>query len=200
MYSQLLLAKASSLAPWFGPHLQRNIYLSLLHTESGTKIPESQLKAALLRRATEDIHRIVAIRQQKPALTQLLQRGSVGDELWQRFLRAEKEIEEELKDVVNEANGFQPGWGQIIFQTANEIANNQMARKRMEELQSQVDAEKEWWEKKKAITREEFMKELETEKPTASTSKGSDDDGVLVEAGGPAAAQQTGKKKKKGKH
>lgn len=32
----------------------------------------------------------------------LLQRGSVGDDLWQRFLRAEKEMEDEVRDVVNE--------------------------------------------------------------------------------------------------
>lgn len=34
----------------------------------------------------------------------LLQRGSVGDDLWQRFLRAEKEMEEEVKDVVSEVS------------------------------------------------------------------------------------------------
>ena len=32
----------------------------------------------------------------------LLQRGSVGDDLWQRFVRAEKEMEEEVRDVVAE--------------------------------------------------------------------------------------------------
>ena len=99
-----LAAKAASLAPWFDPHVQRNIYLSLRHLEpeSGAKVPESVLKAALLRRATEDIHRLIGIRNQKQALATLLQRGSVGDELWQRYQRAEKEIEEELKDVVTE--------------------------------------------------------------------------------------------------
>ena len=55
-----------------------------------------------MRRAVEDIHRIIQIRNAKPALQTLLQRGSVGDELWQRFLRAEQEIEEEVKDVVSE--------------------------------------------------------------------------------------------------
>lgn len=95
------VAKAQSLEPWFPQHLQRNIYLSLLHMEN-PKVPDSILKAALLRRATEDIHRIVQIRNAKQALQVLLQRGSVGDDLWQRFQRAEKEIEEELRDVVNE--------------------------------------------------------------------------------------------------
>jgi translocation protein SEC66 len=73
-----------------------------MHMEDGAKVPESVLKAALVRRAIEDIHRIIEIRNAKQALTSLVQRGSVGDDLWQRFLRAEKEIEEELRDVVNE--------------------------------------------------------------------------------------------------
>ena len=71
------------------------------------KAPDSVLKAALLRRATEDIHRIVQVRNAKQALQVLLQRGSVGDDLWQRFQRAEKEIEEELRDVVNEVRCMQ---------------------------------------------------------------------------------------------
>jgi len=89
------------------------VYYSLLHLEqpqSGGKekkapaVPETVLKAALLRRATEDINRIMAIRDQKQALALLLQRGSVGDDLWQRFLRAEKEMEAEIRDVVQEVS------------------------------------------------------------------------------------------------
>lgn len=108
-------ANSATLEPWFPTHLQRNVYLSLLHMDpsdpsstpedakkSLSNIPDGIIKAALLRRAVEDIHRIISIRNSKPALQALLQRGSVGDELWQRFLRAEKEIEEEVKDVVSE--------------------------------------------------------------------------------------------------
>lgn len=103
-----LTARSTSLEPWFGPHVQRNIYLSLLHLEpqpgqeKATPVPDSIIKAALIQRACEDIKRILAIRSAKQPLNQLLQRGSVGDELWQRLLRAEKEIEAELKDVVEE--------------------------------------------------------------------------------------------------
>jgi translocation protein SEC66 len=91
--------------------MQRNIYLSLLHEEPAEgqektpKVPESLLRAALLRRAVEDIHRIIQIRSAKQACSTLLQRGSVGDDLWQRFQRAEKEMEEELRDVVMEVCG-----------------------------------------------------------------------------------------------
>lgn len=117
-------AESANLAPWFPPHLQRNIYLTLLHLEpeasggdgqekKAPKVPDSVLRAALLRRAVEDIHRIIQIRSAKQACGALLQRGSVGDDLWQRFLRAEKEMEEELRDVVMEVSGFSRGFGVI---------------------------------------------------------------------------------------
>ena len=103
LYRKRQQASAAALEPWFPTHVQRNIYLTLLHQDE-PKIPDNILKAALLRRATEDIHRIVQIRNAKNALQVLLQRGSVGDDLWQRFQRAEKEIEEELRDVVQEVS------------------------------------------------------------------------------------------------
>jgi translocation protein SEC66 len=116
LYRKRKLAKAASLEPWFPAHKQRDIYLSLLHLDPSeasdggdgekklSKVPDSVLKAALMQRALEDIRRIVQLRNSKPALQTLLQRGSVGYELWQRFERAEKEMEEEVKDVVNEVS------------------------------------------------------------------------------------------------
>lgn len=167
LYRKRKTAKATSLEPWFPPHLQRNIYYSLvsLEPQPGQEkvptVPDSVLKAALLRRATEDIHRIMQIRSSKQALATLLQRGSVGDDLWQRFQRAEAETEDELRDVVNEANAFSPNWGPTIFQSAHEMANNAALRKRIDDLQSQTQSEKEWWEQRRATIQTEFMKELD---------------------------------------
>ncbi|TPR09616.1 Transferase family protein [Aspergillus niger] len=137
LYRKRKARKSLSLEPWFPPHTQRDIYFSLLHLDpsasndnkgTGKKppssVPDSVLKSALLRRAIEDIKRVMALRTQKGALAMLLQRGSVGDDLWQRFLRAEKEMEDEVRDVVAEANAYVPGWGQTIFQSANEMLNN----------------------------------------------------------------------------
>ncbi len=70
--------------------------------EKAPKVPDSVIRAALLRRAVENIRRIIQVRTSKQALNTLLQKGSVGDDLNQRFLAAEKEIEEELRDVVSE--------------------------------------------------------------------------------------------------
>ncbi|KEZ44411.1 Translocation protein sec66 [Scedosporium apiospermum] len=193
IYRKRKATQAANLEPWFGPHLQRNIYLSLLHMEpengdekSEKKIPDNVLKAALLRRAVEDINRLVQIRTAKQAITSLLQKGSVGDDLWQRFQRAEKEMENELRDVVMEANGLAPNWGQFIFQSANEIAVNVQFRKRLEEIQGKVASEKEWWEKRRATLETELLNDEEAEK--SSTGKpSSEDSAVLVDPGTPSA-------------
>ncbi|KAK5704748.1 Translocation protein S66 [Elasticomyces elasticus] len=241
-YRKRQLAKAAKLEPWFPSHRQRDIYLSLLHLDPSEqadagekalsklpdKVPDSVLKAALLQRALEDIKRIVQLRQAKPALQTLLQRGSVGDDLWKRFLTAEQEMEAEVKDVVNEANAFSDNWGQVIFQSANEMNQNLLIKQRLAEIQETLQAEKAWWEKKRKGVQEEFLKangvavgeaakEDETEpksdgevvsgKPVeapgpAKKNGSSDEDAVIVEAGGPSAQAQGaggGKGKKKGK-
>ncbi|KAL8784473.1 MAG: hypothetical protein Q9213_003944 [Squamulea squamosa] len=202
LYRKRKAAKSSTLEPWFGPHLQRDIYLSLLHIEpepgkeKSPAVPDGVLKAALLQRAVEDIRRILEVRNAKQALSNLLQRGSVGDDIWQRFLRAEKEIEAELRDVVEEANALQSGWGQTIFQSANEMHHNAILREKLNAIQAQGKSDREWWQHEKASIQSRFMKELEdgekvNTKPAttlAGDKIGSDEDTVLVESGGPAAS------------
>lgn len=202
IYRRRKAVQSASLSPWFPPHLQRNVYLSLLHMEpepgsdKPQKVPDTVLRAALLRRAVEDIHRIIQIRTGKQACQSLLQRGSVGDDLWQRFLRAEKEMEDELRDVVMEANALVPNWGQIIFQTANAIAANELLRTKLDAVQDKAAAEKAWWEKRKAslgpandtASTDDDEKIKGPSSPTA-TSKTSEDDTVLVDT--PAAEPVT---------
>lgn len=187
IYRKRKAAQSVNLEPWFGPHLQRNIYLTLLHmnpedaSDKATPpvVPDSVLKAALLRRAVEDLQRLMQVRTAKQACSSLLQRGSVGDDLWKRFQRAEKEMEEELRDVVQEANALAPGWGQIIFQTANEMTQNAKIRENVDEIQSKMEAEKEWWEKRRDQISTDFMKELDEDK--TSTKPQSEDEAVLVD-------------------
>ncbi|KAK3693831.1 Sec62/63 complex, subunit Sec66 [Podospora appendiculata] len=204
IYRKRKAVESANLEPWFGTHLQRNVYLSLLHlepeneSEKAPKVPDSIIRAALLRRAVEDINRIIQIRTAKAACSSLLQRGSVGDDLWQRFQRAEKEMEEELRDVVMEANALAPNWGQTIFQSANEIAANTALRERLDEIQAQTDTEKEWWEKRRASIKDEFLKELEDADKT-QTKTGSEDEPVLVDTDTPSATPSGASKKKKPK-
>jgi translocation protein SEC66 len=192
--------------------------------EKAPQVPQSVLRAALIRRAVEDIHRIIQIRSAKQACSTLLQRGSVGDDLWQRFTRAESEMEAELRDVVMEvsgnriivcacvcvlgqentdgrylqANGLAPNWGQTIFQTANEIAANTMYQTKIEEIQAKTDAEKEWWEKRRSAISSEFMKELDEDAGARTTQPKapSSEDEILVDVGSPGGESGASKKKK----
>lgn len=216
LYRRRKALAATRLKPWFPPHTTRDIYLTLLEQASTStstasksqsnektvvgstpKIPDAVLRAALLRRAATDIHRLIQIRNAKPALGQLLQRGAVGDELWQRFQIAEKEMESELKEVVAEANALAPNWGQTIFQSAGECAHADHLREKLAGIEEDRQAEREQWEQRRETMKGEFLREIEgggtelaaPEKMSGAERKpgSSDEDGVLVEAGGPAA-------------
>ena len=104
---------------WFEPHIERSTYITLLQQPETDEIV---LKCALIRRAVEDVKRIWKMRDDKVALVTLIQRGQVGDQLLQQIQAAEKELESEIVEVVSEANTFRMGWGQGIFQSASEIA------------------------------------------------------------------------------
>ncbi len=80
-----------------------------------------------------DVHRIIRLREDKPALQALLQKGSVGDDLWASLLAAEKELETEIMETAAEANTFVEGWGQLIFQTATEMIHNEKMRAQYEQ-------------------------------------------------------------------
>lgn len=98
------------------------------------------------------------------------------------------------------ANGFHQNWGQVIFQSANEINQNILVKQKIADMQSQLESEKAWWENKRAGIQSQFMQELEgtgkeNERPASSAGpkkNGSDDDAVIVESGGPAQAQGGG--------
>ncbi|KAJ3862478.1 translocation protein sec66 [Lentinula novae-zelandiae] len=113
--------------PYFTSHPERNTYVTLLQ-KTDPPTPEVILKSALVRRAIADVLRVMRIREDKPALQNLVQKGSVGDDLLNSLLAAEKEMEAEIIEVMNEANSFVEGWGPIIFPTANEMIANEKMR------------------------------------------------------------------------
>ncbi|KAG6911474.1 hypothetical protein DXG01_014548 [Tephrocybe rancida] len=115
-----------SYEPYFPSHPERNTYVTLLQSEP--RASDSLLKSALVRRAMADVQRVIRIREDKPALQNLLQKGSIGDDLWNSLISAEKELEAEIIEVVGEANSFVEGWGQVIFPTANEMLANEKMR------------------------------------------------------------------------
>ena len=100
------------------------------------------------------------------------------------------------------------------------MAANSFIRRRVDEIQSQGRADREWWDAEKASISSNFMKELDQDagiganaavtngssKPIPSTGSvvggdkagASDEDAVMVEGGGPAVGLK-GARKGKGK-
>lgn len=165
------------------------------------------------------------VKTRKPALATLLQRGVVGDEIFQRLTRAEQEMEIEVKDVMAEANALANGWGQYIFQSANEMVQNRLLKARVELPKAKLEASKLQWE----VTREKARLELEgidtgvvatpvstvrsgsasrlveTPQPDKVSKAGSsDEDGVIVDTpqtdSSPASGAGGGGKKNKKKN
>lgn len=127
--------------PYFPSHPERNAYVTLLQM-TDPPASDALLKSALVRRAMADVQRVLRIREDKPALQNLLQKGSVGDDLWNSLLAAEKELEAEIVEVVAEANSFVEGWGQVIFPTANEMLANEKMRavfERTNEVKAEIE-------------------------------------------------------------
>ncbi|WVQ94769.1 hypothetical protein IAU59_001850 [Kwoniella sp. CBS 9459] len=128
VYRRRRAAEKTSFEPWFPAHPSRETYITLISAAESQEIPDSLLKSALLVRAITDVKRIWRLRDDKMALTQLHTRGLIGDDTMARFAAAEKELEAEIVDVVSEANTFRPGWGQLIFATATEMAQAEKTR------------------------------------------------------------------------
>jgi len=118
---------SKQIEPYFSRHHERDTYVTLLQ-RTNPPASDTLLKAALVRRAIADVQRILRIREDKPALQNLLQKGSIGDDLWNSLLAAEKELEAEIVEVHAEANSFVEGWGQVLFQTATEMLANEKTR------------------------------------------------------------------------
>jgi len=93
----------------------------------------------------DDVKLIWSIRDAKASLTTLLQRGQIGDELWERFLAAEKELEAEIVEVVGEANTFEPGYGQRIFAMASEMVSHEKWKEVYENIAKRRAEESEFY-------------------------------------------------------
>jgi translocation protein SEC66 len=108
---------------------ERDTYVSLLQC-TDPPASDALLKAALVQRVITDVQRILRLCEDKQALQNLPQTGSVRDDLWNSLVAAERELEEEIVEVHAKANSFIEGWGHLLFQTASEMLANEKTRGR----------------------------------------------------------------------
>jgi translocation protein SEC66 len=58
-----------------------------------------------------------------------------------------------------DANAYKEGWGQVIFQTANEMVNHDRLRERTEQVEIEAAEERKWWDEKRARSQRELLAE-----------------------------------------
>ncbi|KAH3681610.1 hypothetical protein WICPIJ_007426 [Wickerhamomyces pijperi] len=130
VYRSRQLKEFTQRKPFFGENLPRKIYLQLLETSEDEKVNEKVLKAALLRRGAESIRRTLKLKEVTPFVTALYQKGSIGDEVWQRFQTAQKLEELEIQEIVRETEKYKKGWVQKFVPLLQEICFNEALRRR----------------------------------------------------------------------
>ncbi|GLB35023.1 putative preprotein translocase subunit Sec66 [Lyophyllum shimeji] len=185
--------------PYFPSHPERNAYVTLLQ-KTDPPASDSLLKAALVRRAMADVQRVMRIREDKPALQNLLQKGSIGDELWNSLINAEKELEAEIMEVVAEANSFVEGWGQVIFPTANEILANEKMRAVFDNIsEARAELEVKYGVKAKITSTIAAPPTSLPKSPNGLTPPGAGAESATLSDGEAATPGKTGKKTKKRK-
>ncbi|KAF9916664.1 translocation protein S66 [Lobosporangium transversale] len=159
--------------PWFGEHVARNQYIALLQQEE-PEATETQLVAALLRRAMEDVNRVLSMREDKQVLANLVKQGTLGDDIWTQFALSEKELEAEIMALIEEANTFKEGWGQTILQTASEMVMHEKTK----QLQKELAIRREEETRKQALReqRKEQNKAVKAKKDTTVAVKSAAED------------------------
>ncbi|KAK9475465.1 translocation protein sec66 [Dipodascopsis tothii] len=140
VYRKRRVQRLAALEPWFGPSDAKAIHLAVKALARDRPVPDKVVKAALIRRAAENIRRIIVLQEAKPALLELHQKGTVGDEQWTRFTLAEKLMDAEIMECAQEANALKPGWAQLLFGSAAEIVQNERLRARIAACRPEPDA------------------------------------------------------------
>lgn len=114
--------------PFFPRNLQKDLYFQL--RDSDPKPNDKVLKAALLRRGAESIRRTIKLKEVQPYITALYQKGSIGDDLWERYQTATKLEELEVQEIVMETEKYKKGWVPKFVPLLQEICFNEALRRR----------------------------------------------------------------------
>ncbi|CCH45062.1 Translocation protein [Wickerhamomyces ciferrii] len=114
--------------PFFKRNLPKELHFEL--RDSDPKPNEKVLKAALLRRGAESIRRTIKLKEVQPFITALYQKGSIGDDLYERYQTATKLEELEVQEIVAETEKYKAGWIPKFVPLLQEICFNEALRRR----------------------------------------------------------------------
>ncbi|KAI8589379.1 Pre protein translocase subunit Sec66-domain-containing protein [Geranomyces variabilis] len=150
---------------YFPPHTSRTQYNELAEMFSpedpnGLKL----LMTSLMKRALTDVQRVFHINEEKAPLQALVNKGTVGEDLLEKLVAAEADLQSEINEVMEEAEMYRPGWGKTIFQEASQMVQmsaQQEAQRIAQEQQAEIQ------ERARAAA------QAEAESPTSESDLGS---------------------------
>ncbi|KAJ3177725.1 translocation protein S66 [Geranomyces variabilis] len=127
---------------YFPPHTSRTQYNELAEMFSpedpnGLKL----LMTSLMKRALTDVQRVFHINEEKAPLQALVNKGTVGEDLLEKLVAAEADLQSEINEVMEEAEMYRPGWGKTIFQEASQMVQmsaQQEAQRIAQEQQAEI--------------------------------------------------------------
>lgn len=127
---------ANKESKYFSAHITMMEYSELSEQylpsdKNGRKI----LETALMHRACEDVVRILRLREEKPPLAAMVRDGMVGEDLLEKLLAAEKELDAEIGDLVSEADIYKTGWGEKLLQEASILVQKRIAAEKQQETE-----------------------------------------------------------------
>lgn len=143
-YRRKRIAKLQVMKPFFPPDLPKEIYLQL--KDQDPKPDEKVLKAALIRRGAEAIRRLLKLRENNQYITLLYQKGSIGDEFFDRFKLALKIQELEIQELVQEAETYKQGWAPTFMPVCQEVTLNEALRRRVNAIEDRKEQLAKEWE------------------------------------------------------
>ncbi|PKI84207.1 Translocation protein S66 [Malassezia vespertilionis] len=104
-------------------------------------VPRATLQGALLARAVTALRNMAELRENKSALTSLLEKGSVGDDAAALLETMDQDLRVEVTHIVREAGRFDESWSKLIFESANQVSTNMRYRDIVLDINKQRDEE-----------------------------------------------------------
>lgn len=142
-YRQKKLKELTSRKPFFDRNIAKEMYFELVNADE--KPNEQVLKAALIRRGAECIKRTLKLKEFTPFMNVLYHKGSISDDLWERFQTAQKVEEIEIQELVQETEKYRKGWVSKFLPLLQEVCLNEALAKKYNGLKDKkVDLLHEW--------------------------------------------------------
>lgn len=152
IYRRRKVNQFTKVVPIFGENYNSEIYSFLKEKYTDPDVPKEEkphekvMKAALLRKGVEAIRRSLRLKEAEPVYKQLYQNGLIGDDVFQQFNIQVKFQELEIKEIVQDCEGYKKNWSQLFFKVAQEICFNEALRRRLNAIDGRAEDLAKLWE------------------------------------------------------